>query len=175
MKCRWIGNERGVALVIALIVSLAVMAMVTGMLYFTDQSTKISGAGRAYATADQAADGAVDVLKDTINLTLLGVAPADLFAAGGLDHLQSAILATSSPGAVETATLTLPDSLGGHFTATVSVQRLFSVSLPGSRLEFARSGGSVASTAIYFRITAKVVGPNNKATAESSALYRFAG
>lgn len=168
MKNRWIGNERGVALVIALIISLAVMAMVTGMIYFTDQSTRISGVEKAYVTADDAAVGAVNVVKDTINLTMWGEPSADLFASG---DLKTAIL---NQGTTGSATIKLPSTIGSIYTATVSVQRLFSHSLPGSRLEFARGGGGVNSTAIYFRITATVDGPNNT-RAESSVLYRFAG
>ena len=171
-----IGNERGVALVIALVISLAVMAMVAGMLYFTDHSTRMSGAQKMYATADEAADGAVEAVKDAINLTFWGEQPAaNLFtnAAGTDDRnaLVAAVLNTATPDT--TTRLTLP-TLGGYYTAQITLQRLFTASLPGSRLEFARSAGGAASTAVYFRITARVVGPKNT-TAESSVLYRFAG
>lgn len=163
--------QRGVALVVALLFSLAIMALVTGTLYFVTQSTTLSGAGKVYATAEEAADGAVNVLKDSINLAIWGGDLATVFSEDDIDSLTAAIM---NDGGSATATLNLPSGLSGNFQATVTVQRLYSVGLPGGRLEFARAAGGVAGTAIFFRITAVVTGPGN-AYAENSALYRFAG
>jgi Tfp pilus assembly protein PilX len=177
MNIKRIGNERGVALVLALVISLAVMAMVAGMLYFTDQSTRVSGAQKMFATADAAADGAVEAVKDAINLTFWGESPPDnLFTDGAGNDAKAALVAAilNTGGAAGPARLTLPASLGGYYTANVTIERLFTASLPGSRLEFARSAGGAATTAVYFRITVTVAGPRSTA-AESSVLYRFAG
>jgi hypothetical protein len=171
-----VDNNRGVALVMALIISVAIMAMVTGMLYVVNQNTKISGSGKRYTTAEEAADGAINVVKDTVNLALWGDLDAvnSLFS-GACDNdsgssMSSAILSENVPC---TKTLTL-DSLGGHFEATITAERLYSISMPGSRIEFAKSAGGVPGTAIFFRITSVVTGPKNT-RAETSALYRFAG
>ena len=172
-----IGNERGVALVLALVITLAVMAMVAGMLYFTDQSTRVSGAQKMYATADEAAEGAVEAAKDAINLTFWGEQPpSGLFTDGSGNDAGSTLVAAilDAGGTPGSADLTLPNSVSGFYTANVTIERLFTASLPGSRLEFAHSAGGAATTAVYFRITVTVNGPRNTA-AESSVLYRFAG
>jgi hypothetical protein len=166
-------NEKGVALVFALLMSLAIMAMVTGVLYFVNQSTAMSGAGKRYATAAEAADGAINVMKDTINLTMWGEAPANVFPAGNC--IASAILNQATPPSVCTTTLILPSGMGANYTAQITISRLYNVALPGSRLEFARAAGGAGSEAIFFRITSRVQNPGTNTTAESSALYRFAG
>jgi hypothetical protein len=169
-------EEKGVALVIALIVSVAIMAMVTGMLYMIGQSTAMSGAGKSYATAEEAADGSVNILKDAVNMTLWGEAlPDGTYAdSGGNEDKACVSNAILNPGTVCTTTVVLPGAIGSPFTATVTVERLFTISLPGSRLEFARAASGVASSAIFFRITSSVTGPGGS-TAENSVLYRFAG
>lgn len=164
-------NEKGVALVLALVMSVLVMAMITGLLYSLSQSTSMSAAGKRYATADEAANGAVNVMKDTINLTLWGEAIAPVF--GDTSCLANAILDESSPPC--STTVQLPGiGGGGGYTANVTIQRLYTVTLPGGRLEFARSASGAAGTAIFFRISTRVTGPDNT-NAEASALYRFAG
>jgi hypothetical protein len=166
-------NERGVALVIALLFSMSIMALVTGVLYYVTQATTMSGAGKRYATAEEVADGAVNVVKDSINLAIWGENIAGLFSGADAVCLTDAIL--NENGVCENISLTLPGVLDGqNFQARVTVERLYSVSLPGSRLEFAKSAGGVSSTAIYFRISVVVTGPGS-AQAENSALYRFAG
>jgi hypothetical protein len=172
-----VDNNRGVALVMALIISVAIMAMVTGMLYVVNQNTKISGAGKRYTTAEEAADGAINVVKDTVNLALWGDLDAvnSLFS-GACDNdsgssMSSAILSENVPC---TKSLTLPNTVNDHFQATITAERLYSISMPGSRIEFAKSAGGVPGTAIFFRITSVVTGPKNT-RAETSALYRFAG
>lgn len=162
-------NQKGIALVTALIMSLAIMVMATGVLYFINYSTNLSGAGRRYATASEATDGAVDVVKDTINTTLWGEAPVSgLFPAPNC--LNNAIL---TEGAECLATVTLPGAIG-NYQASITIRRLYTVSLPGGRLEFARSAGGAPSSAIFYRITTVITGPDNT-TAENSVLYRFAG
>lgn len=176
-----LGNQRGIALILALLMSFAIMAMVTGVLYVVSQSTQLSTAGKGYATAEEAADGAINVMKDAVNLTLWGEPVADVLpdvncvdsAGNDLGYkLDTAILNQNSEC---TTTMNLGSTvLGGNFSAMVTIERLFSKALPGGRLEFARSAGGLSSTAIFFRISATVTGPN-RTRAENSALYRFAG
>ncbi len=171
MIMRTLNNQRGIALVIALLMSAAIMVLVMGTLHVVSQSTSISGAGKRYETAGEAADGAIDVLKDTINLTLWGDSFAGVFPPSDKTILTNAIL---NDGGTCTTSITLPDAIKGSFEAAVTITRLYTVSLPGSRLEFSRASGGAPSTAIFYRLTAVVTGPNNT-KAENSALYRFAG
>lgn len=159
-------NEKGVALVTALLMSVAIMAMVVGVLYMINQSTAMSGAGKRYATAAEAADGAVELAKDAINMTMWNDTPALSNSC-----FQTALMENNTPCVTEA---TLLSTAGGEYNATITIVRLFSIDIPGGRLEFARSTGGAPSRAVYFRITAKVAGPNNT-SAENSALYRFAG
>ncbi len=166
-----IGNESGIALLTSLLLSLGLMVMILGVMYFITQSTSMSGAGKRYATAAEAADGAIEVVKDAINLTMWGEPVAGVFPSGNC--LATAILNQGDQGSCGSSSFSLP-GVSGTFTATVTILRLYSVALPGNRLEFARAGGAVSGTAIYYRITAIVTGPGNT-RAESSALYRFVG
>lgn len=164
-------NESGIALVMALIIGLAVLALATGIIYFVIQSTGMSGAGKRYATASEAADGAVEVMKDSINLVMMG------------ESVSLLPLVDSSPPCLVDAiftdnqrctnTLTLPGVVG-NYNATIVLTRLYSSAIPGGRIEFSRAGGGAPTTAIYYRINTVVTGPNGT-RAETSALYRFTG
>ncbi len=163
-------NDKGVALVTALVMSVAIMVMVVGALYFISRSTALSGAGKRYATAAEAADGAVEAAKDAINIAMWGGAPS------GSLYTNSACFATTltTDNSTCAATINLPGTVGGNYTAGITVTRLYSVDIPGGRLEFARSASGTPSRAVYFRITSRVTGPNNT-SAENAALYRFTG
>ena len=176
MKKNILSNERGIALVMALLISAAIMAMIFGTLLFIDRSTQISGAGKAYNTAEEAADGAVNILKDAVNLAMWGEPMATVFPnagacdSGSVDNLDDAALLD---GSVCVTSINLPGTMT-NYTAIVTLERLYSVIPPGSRLEFSRAAGGASSALIFFRISTKVVGPNG-ITAENSVLYRFAG
>jgi len=58
-------SERGIALVLALLMSLMIMALAASVLYVVAQSTRLSGATKRFATAAEAADGAVQAAKET--------------------------------------------------------------------------------------------------------------
>lgn len=180
MKKLVVGNERGVALITALLVSVAIMAIAIGVIYFIIQSTTMSGAGKRYATAAEAADGAIELVKDSINMSLWGeTLPTSVVntyggstncQSGGAANLNDAI---RNQGRLCVRTFNLP-GVGSTYTVTITVTQLFSSAIAGGRLEFSRLAGGAPSTAIYYRITADVTGSNNT-RAENAALYRFAG
>lgn len=163
-----IRNQNGVALITALLMSLVIMVMVTGTLYFINQSTKMSGAGKRYSTAEEAAAGAIDLIKDSINLTIWGGSTSGLITSG---CFSSTVLVNGSGPCAVAVEL---QGVGGNYSAAVVLERLFSRALPGGRLEFSRSAGGAPSTSMFFKISTKVEGPANS-TAENSALYRWAG
>lgn len=163
-------TERGIALVTAIIISLASLLLVTSVLYFIIQSTNISGAGKRYASASEAADGSVEVMKEAINLVMYGESVTAL-PLSDTANLSNAILNVGEPA---TVTLTLPSATWFQsYAATITVERLYSSYIPGGRIEFARGGGSAPSTAVYYRISTVVTGPNNT-RAETTALYMYA-
>jgi hypothetical protein len=137
MKKRPYQNEKGMALIVALLMSLTIMAMVTGVIYFVTQSTTMSGAGKRYANAEDAADGAVNVVKDTINLALWGEPVAAIFPnSGACDSGTAAdiVSAILTDGSTCSTTINLPGAVNQFFTANVTVERLSSFSLvPGRR------------------------------------------
>ena len=63
-------------------------------------------------------------------------------------------------------------SLFNDYNAQITVMRLYTSWLPGSRLEFPLAGGGAPTTAVYFRINTLVKGPGGT-RAETSALYRY--
>ncbi len=163
-------NEKGIALVMALIISLTIMMLVAGVLYFTIQSTSISGAGKRYSTAEEAADGAVEIIKEGIN----SVQRTDPVPNIINDPSDCFVNATITRGVdCTTLTINLPGTVG-TYTATATLQNLFTVALPGSRIEFARAGG-IPATAVYYRIIINVTDPTNTIKAENSVLYRYTG
>jgi Tfp pilus assembly protein PilX len=168
-----IGNERGIALVMALIITLVVFLLIMSTVYVTTTSTRISGAGKRYASASEAADGAVEVMKDAINLITYGDSISSLpFTNTSTSGLMTALSQINAPTKV---TLDLTGtSLFQTYTAEIIVERLYSQAIPGGRLEFARSAGGSGGTAVYYKINAVVTGPNNS-RAETTALYRFVG
>jgi hypothetical protein len=179
MKRNIFTNQRGIALVMALLVSAAIMAMILGTLLIINRSTQISGAGKAYNTAEEAADGAVNILKDAVNLAMWGEPMASVFPSAGACSSGSSVATLDAAALLDGSLCITTINLAGTaldttYTATVTLERLYSVIPPGSRLEFARSAGGASGAMIFFRITTKVVGPNNT-TAENSVLYRFAG
>jgi hypothetical protein len=166
-------SNKGIALVTALLISLAVMVLIMGILYFIVHSTNISGAGKRYATASEAADGAVEVTNEAVNLMLMGEPVSSLpIVDAPTPCLVNAMLKNDVSC---TATLTLPGTdLFTQYIAKITVMRLYSSSLPGSRLEFAKSGSGGPTTAAYFRINTVVTGPGGT-RAETTALYRYTG
>jgi len=64
---RHLKNEKGVALVTALLLTLIALAICLALIYYITQSTTISGANKRYKTSLEAAHGGVDVFaKDII-------------------------------------------------------------------------------------------------------------
>lgn len=169
MKKIILKDEKGAALIMALLISAVIMIMAAAVLYFVRQSTTMSGVGKRYATAAQAADGAIEVLKDTINLVQHTEDPANVFEAGNC--IVTAIRNEGPQGACNSTTIILA-GIDGNYRADVTITNLFPATFPGGRLEFARSGGGAASSGIFYRITTRVTGPNNE-VAENAALYRY--
>lgn len=163
-------RQKGLALVTTIIMTFAIMVMATGTLYFLNLSTNMSGAGKKYATALEAADGSVDLAKETINLTWAGSPPPAVFTPGTCP--PNAIVMKDTPCQ---GTVTLPAALNGTYQATITITRLSdSISLVGGRIEFPpdnSGGGAAAKTAVLYRIATSVVGPDNT-MAENSVLYR---
>jgi hypothetical protein len=166
-----LSTNKGVALVVALLVSLATILLIMSTAYFVMHSTSMSGAGKRYATASEAADGAIEVMKDAINLVFMG------------EPVSSLPLKDATPPCLVDAifqeqnrcvtTLLLPGTdLLSEYKATITVMRLYASALPGNRIEFARAGGGAPSVAVYFRINTVVTGTGGT-RAETSALYRY--
>lgn len=166
-------RERGIALVLSLLMSLMIMALAASVLFFVSQSTRFSGAGKRYATATEAADGAVQAAKDAINVIQWGQGVAatafpDTVCQGQAYKLPVAVVTDATPC---TTLLTLPGAVGA-FAASVTVERLYVSDIPGGRLEFARAAGGAPTKAIFYRISTLVTGPDN-VSAENAVLYRF--
>jgi hypothetical protein len=167
-----LSTKRGIALVAALVITLAVSVLIIGTLYVVTQSTIMSGAGKRYATVSEAADGSIQVMKDAIQLIAKGEPVASLPIVDSTPAcLVDSVLFNENVGC--TTTLTLPGSdIFSSYSAKITVTRLYASPLPGSRLEFPKPSGGPPSTAIYYRIGAIVTGAGGT-RAETSALYRY--
>ena len=168
-------KERGIALITALVVVLVVFMLIMSTMYVVTSSTTISGAGKRYATAAEAADGAVEVMKEAINLEIPGYDISGLPLTEDVPGDLITAIFNSGASNAKTVTLNLPGAtFTTQYTARVTVERLYEKELPGGRPEFAKGGGGAGNTAVYFRISAVVEGPKNT-RAETTALYRYTG
>jgi hypothetical protein len=161
-------TNNGIALVIALIISLVVMFLIISTVYFVTLSTSMSGAGKRYATVSEAADGAVEVMKEAINLMMAGEPVSSLPIADSMPPclVESVIEGTKSC----TADLILPGAdFFTAYKAGITVTRLYSMDPPGSSIDFLNKKG----TSVYYRINTVVTGPAGT-RAETSVLYRYA-
>jgi hypothetical protein len=87
-------NEKGVALVLVLILSLIGLAMVAALLFMVTQSTSMSGYHRLYRTAEDAGLGGTSVVTEYITSAIPLVAQELK-----LDNTSMAVLNTSGLGA----------------------------------------------------------------------------
>lgn len=159
-------NRSGIALVTALIISLVVMLLVSSTIYFLIISTGLSGANKRYSTAEEAADGAVQVMEETINLLMLG----EKIDALPISDKSSCLVKSIVEGNNDcTVYLILPgSSFFDTYNAEIKVKRLFSVQSPGTDLDFTKSKGS----SVFYRINTIVSG-SDTTKAETSVLYRY--
>jgi len=82
---RYLKNKDGVALMMALILSVIALAIVSALLYFVVQSTEISGFQKRYRTAHEAAKGSIELItKEIISGTIGGDPLSSLGSYGGL-------------------------------------------------------------------------------------------
>ena len=163
-------HQKGIALVMALIITLVVFLLVMSTLYMVNTSTIISGAGKRYASAAEAADGAVDVMKESIMLIRRGD-PISNMPFSDTSGLALAVFQSYTP-----TTVTLDLSGTGLLTtyqAKITIQKIGEKALIGTRIEFGRAGtgGGGGGSAVYYKINVVVTGPNNT-KAETDALYR---
>ncbi len=164
-------NQRGAAVIIALILSAAALAISTGVMEVSNRSTQISGTGKSYRTVAEAADGSISVIQDAIHYRINGDPVSGVIddSSGCFDR---ALIQSGSSNSCEVG-LDLPSDLGGHFTAKVTLEKLYSQVKEGGRIEFPPStSGSGTDLATYYRISALAVGPQN-VRAEKTVLYRL--
>jgi len=172
MVCLRLSNQTGFALVTAIIISFAVFSLIIGILYFATKSTTMSGAGKRYATACEAADGAIEMMKD-------GVMHSDSLPPGFPTTCSEGYAFTYAVGLPATAcTMNITSLqgtvLGTSYQATAKIYMAASYVQPGYRIEFPPRGyaGGSSGIAKIFRINMKVTGANN-AGCENSVLFRY--
>ncbi len=80
-------NEKGIALVTALLLTLIGLAIILAAIYFVTQGTKMSGLQKRYATALEASHGGLDIItQNIISKTIGGTTPlSSLTVPGVLD------------------------------------------------------------------------------------------
>jgi hypothetical protein len=169
-------GEKGIALVMALIISLVAFIVVGTTLYLVTQSVTMSGAGKTYATAEECSDGAVMIAKEVIIYVQNRRPPPDVFTSavceGQTTPLQYAIMDPAlGPCKV---TLYLPGAAGTSYEAQVIFQKLFAGPGPGGRIVFGESGeGAGKAIKQFYRLVTRCENRQTGASAENSVFYRF--
>jgi len=87
MKC--MNNERGIALVMALVLSLIVLATVSALLYLITQGTVMSGYQKRYQTSLEASRGGADILTKEVFSQAIGQALSTSLLAAAKTSLHS--------------------------------------------------------------------------------------
>jgi len=86
---RYLENKEGVALMMALILSVITLAIVSALLYFVVQSTEISGFQKRYRTAQEAAKGSIELItKEIISGTIGGDSLSSMDSYRGLVRVE---------------------------------------------------------------------------------------
>jgi|WetSurMetagenome_2_1015567.scaffolds.fasta_scaffold00013_97 hypothetical protein len=74
-------NEKGIALVTALLLTMVIMAIILAVIYMVIQGTKVSGLQKHYQTARDAAYGGMDVtVKDILPRVIMGTTLSNALA-----------------------------------------------------------------------------------------------
>jgi len=78
-KLQVLTNQKGIALVMALVLSVIALTIISALMYFVTQGTSISGFQKRYQTAQEAAQGGVELTaKEIISRTIGSKDAADL-------------------------------------------------------------------------------------------------
>lgn len=82
---KYIRNEKGIALMMALILSLVALAIISALIYFVTQGTLISGFQKRYQTAQETAQGGVEFMTgEIIEKAISGASLSSLGSYGGM-------------------------------------------------------------------------------------------
>lgn len=166
-------SQRGVALVMALIVTLVAFLLIASVIYMTTQSVSMSGAGKRYATAQQAADGAAELLKELTLYAMNKETINDVNIGGpGLDDLHKVSKNLNGATITRSIDITLPGTgLLSSFKATGTVEYTGDGVYEGSTVRFPPEYGVSSGTFANFRISTFVEGPENT-RGETVVYYR---
>jgi Tfp pilus assembly protein PilX len=165
---RGVSGNRGIALLLAIIITLVVFLLVASTLYVVTQGTKISGPRKVYITACEASDGAVQMAKDAIeqNFANQQVGPALLSFTTG----TSLSTTVNTDGSASSTTVSLPGEVG-NYTTTLTIRRLYTRALTGSTIEFPPKAFTGKNVAVFFRIDAITTGANS-VSCTNAVMYR---
>jgi Tfp pilus assembly protein PilX len=162
-------TERGIALLMAIIITLVVFLLVTSTLYVITQGTKISGPRMVYKTACEASDGAVELAKDAIEQTYASQSIASSVMSFSSGSTLSSTLNINNESTV--FSLSLQGTLGITYNGTITITRLYQRGLVGSTIEYPPRAFTGKNIAIFFRIDTVVTGANN-VSCSNAVLYR---
>ena len=110
-------NEKGIALVLVLIISLISLAIVSALLYMITQGTQISGYQKFYRTAEEASLGGVEISTSFIQARGVSVS-------GDLFHDLSANIGDAVPGSSAGCTAQKLSSKKADWTSCINANDL---------------------------------------------------
>lgn len=105
---KYYNNEKGIALVTALLLTLIGLAIILAAVYFVTQGTKGSGFQKRYATALEASNGGVEIITKEIIPKTIGGTP--LSALGNYNNMLSENAPTAAEDSCFTVKLTTATS-----------------------------------------------------------------
>ena len=144
---KYYDDERGIALVTALLLTLIGLAIILAAVYFVMQGTKVSGFQKRYATALEASNGGVEIItKEIIGKTIGGAGLSTLGTYGNM------LLPNVSDGCFNTKLTTATNSWGA-----CNVGGLTAASNADIILTLNGAGGS-ANFTVYTKVVDTVVG-----------------
>lgn len=170
-------KESGIALVMALIITIVVLMMISGLTYLFTRGFQTNIINRQFSSVYEAANGGVEYSTGVIFSYLSGAAPANV---GGISVTPPATLegiitsCMSDPATITTKTA------DGNYTITTTIRCLGSKPLPGygGALKFppppSMSGGGIGgpSKYLFYSIISDATETGSAVIGKTEAIYR---
>jgi hypothetical protein len=149
VKMKHLNNERGIALVISLFLTVLILVSISALLYLVMQGTSMSGYQKRYQTALEAAKGGVDLAtKEIITKTIGQLTLTDLSNAE--TRLQNSYSSINLAFVTSTSTTCLQSKLG------LSTAQWTGCSTDNKSLDLKKSDGTNISD-----VTFRLAGPTS--------------
>lgn len=177
-KNRTVNNtkESGIALVIALIITVVVLMMISGLTYLFTRGFQTNIINRQFSSVYEAANGGVEYSTGVIFSYLSGTTPVNV---GGIHPNETTLSGIITNCTTNSATITTKTA-DGNYTIITTIRCLGTKPIPGygGALKFpppsGMAGGGIGgpSKYIFYSLIADATEASNAVIGKTEAIYR---